>query len=290
MKKPNRLESKINHFHRLNFSLVDKIGFGGIFLFWIGFVLLCGLLYFFLAGESAYLVSMVSGVRITSFLNSLYFSVVAATTTGFGDIVPEGIFKLVASLEVIVSLLVVAVVTSKFISLKQDVILEELYEITFVERVNRMRSSLLVFRKNIHSLIHKIDDGLLKNRDVQHLYVTIATFKETIYEINSLFTNKRHNDFVRQINSVDVSLMTNSMIYSFQRLKVLLKLLEENDCDWKYSKMLFFLEKALQAEEDYFDLVKKSGLLSKEEYSNFEEERNKIIPKIRRHLVKPEIV
>lgn len=46
-------------------------------------------------------------------LNSFYFSVMTATTTGYGDIVPLGISKLVASLESITAFLVFGIFLAK---------------------------------------------------------------------------------------------------------------------------------------------------------------------------------
>ena len=281
--KQRVLESRIDKIHRVNFLAIDKVGFGGIFLLWIGFVILCGLIYFFFSSDSAYLLSMMTKTRVDSLLNSLYFSVVASTTTGFGDIVPMGIFKIISSIEVIVSLLVVAVVTSKFISLKQNVILEELYEITFSERINRMRSSMLVFRHNINGVIHKVEDGTVKKREIDQLYVLVATFKETIYEINSLFS-KKHKEFVKQMNGVDISLMANSMVHSFHRFRILLKLLEADGREWRHKKLTFFLDKALHAEEEYFRHVRDTGLLSSEDYKNLVVERDKVISKLKPYL------
>lgn len=283
--KKGKLSTKIDTIHRKHFSFVDRIGFGGIFVFWLGFVILSGLAYFFFSSNHAYLIYIIDGTLVNSLIDSVYFSVIAATTTGFGDIVPMGLFKLLASIEVIVSLLVVAAVTSKFISLKQDVILEELYEITFAEKINRMRSSLMDFRHDVHTLIHKVEDKELKERDTKQMFIIIATFKETIKEINSLFT-KQQKDFLRQINSIDVTLITNSMVHSFQRLNALLKILIEEKYEWKHYKVIFFLEKALEAQTTYFKLLKKSGLMPKLEYDTFYEEITKTIDEIEDYVKK----
>ncbi len=88
---------------------------------------------------------------INNLPDSIYFSFVTATTTGFGDFLPQGWFKLIVIAEVICGLLLLALVTSKLVSIKQDILLKEIYDMSFYERINRLRSGLLLFRQNLVS-------------------------------------------------------------------------------------------------------------------------------------------
>ena len=265
------------------YLLIDTISFIQIFLVWLGVVTGFSFIYQFLSTESSSLIITTTGEQVINIFDSLYFSFVSATTTGFGDIIPTGYFRLLSSFEVIISLLVIAVVTSKLISLKQNVILDELYEITFTERVSRMRSSLLLFRQNIHILTHKVEDSLVNKRDVANLHQQLSTFKETIEDITHILMRK-NKEFLKQIDNVDVELITNSINHSFQRIINLLRAFELNNCHWKIDKNIFFLDKAMLAYDDYYKQLKKEKLLTTDSLSDFSEEKNRQLETLRELL------
>jgi len=107
---------------------IDRLKFKHIFLIWVSAIFFFGLIYHFSINSEAFLLYSKEGTHVSGIKDAIYFSFVTATTTGFGDIIPVGYFKTVAVIEVIFGLLLLAVVTSKLISIKQDAILSELYE------------------------------------------------------------------------------------------------------------------------------------------------------------------
>ncbi|MBI2665619.1 two pore domain potassium channel family protein, partial [Candidatus Woesearchaeota archaeon] len=138
---------------------LDKITFTNILLVWTGTITMMGIAYFLLSNNISYLYYNSQDRVVDSLLDSIYFSFVTATSTGFGDIIPIGTFKVFAILEVIIGLLLLSFVTFKLVSLKQDLILNDIYEISFHEKLNRIRSSLLLFRQNTSKFISKLEDG-----------------------------------------------------------------------------------------------------------------------------------
>jgi len=70
----------------------------------------------------------------------------------------NGFFKLISIFEVVFGLLLLAFVTSKLVSIKQDVILNEIYDISFNERLSMVRSSLLLFRQSLSRMMEKIEE------------------------------------------------------------------------------------------------------------------------------------
>ncbi|MBI2523367.1 two pore domain potassium channel family protein, partial [Candidatus Woesearchaeota archaeon] len=124
------------------------------------------LVYHFLDSSENRLLYVLKNNAVDDLTDSIYFSFVTATTTGFGDIIPFGYFKIVAVMEVIFGLLLLSVVTYKLVSLKQDIISSEIYEISLNERISRLRSSLSLFRQNLDALISKVDDGTIKKRSI----------------------------------------------------------------------------------------------------------------------------
>src|SRR3989338_7023782 len=93
-------------FRRLNkmdkvYTLFDKLTFLNIFIIWALIAITFGAVYYFLAGPNSFLLYNPNNTPVNSSLDSIYFSFITATTTGFGDIIPYGIFKVVAILEVV---------------------------------------------------------------------------------------------------------------------------------------------------------------------------------------------
>src|SRR3989338_5860868 len=106
---------------------LDKLTFPRIFLLWILIIVSFGLIYYFLQSSSSYLLSPSTESTVSEIKDTVYFSFITATSTGFENIIPFGKLKWVAIIEVITGLLLLAVVTSKLVSIKQDIILNELY-------------------------------------------------------------------------------------------------------------------------------------------------------------------
>jgi len=190
---------------------IDSLTFTRIFTVWVAVVILFGLIYHFNTTENSYLSFTKTGNYVDKVQDTVYFSFITATTTGFGDIAPNGYFKFISIIEVILGLLLLALVTSKLVSIKQDLLLGEIFEISFKERINRLRSSLLLFRQNIsRQMSRKSDDSRAQ----------LFMLKETLNEIYAILPNEKQ---VRKIGSTDLEILLNSMILSFEKLRDYLK-------------------------------------------------------------------
>jgi hypothetical protein len=236
----NNMLSDIDHRRTTWF---DRLTFGNIFLIWIAVIFLFGLLYHF-AGQGRALIYAHDDIAVESFLDQIYFSFVTATTTGFGDITPVGTFKFVAAFEVVISLLLLAFVTSKLVMIKQDIILEEIYEISFKERMNRLRSNLLLFRQHLERLIAKVETHTVTSREVNSLSISIVHFEETLHEVVTLFPAKKQS-FTKRIDPVDRELLINSVVLSFEKLEETLRMLNSTQHEWKHPAMLKHLNSCL---------------------------------------------
>jgi len=73
---------------------------------------------------------------------AIYFSMVTATSVGFGDVVPLGILRLAAILEGASGLLVFGIIVSKLVSRRQEELVEDTHHIAFEERLGRVRTNL----------------------------------------------------------------------------------------------------------------------------------------------------
>ncbi len=244
-------------------SWIDKLTFTHILSIWITVILLFGVLYYVAGSSSASLFNVPKGKVTGSLADALYFSFVTGTTSEFGDMFPFGAFKFVSVLEIIFGLLLFAVVTSKLVSIKQDKILGELYDLSFDEKINRLRSSLLLFRQNLDRIIGRIEEGVLKRRHTNEMSVYISSLEHTFGGVLTL-VSKPAAQFVKSIDPINMELIFNSALSSLEKLHELLALMDQNKIDWKTDSILSQVNKCLLINEELFVKLNTYPALRKE--------------------------
>ena len=265
---------------------IDKLSFPKIFILWILITILFGCIYFFLSGPVSYLQLTQSELAVRSLPQSIYFSFITATTTGFGDITPVGGFRIIATIEVILGLLMLAIVTSKLISIKQNVIIDELYELTFSERINRIRSSLLYSRQNLNALIHKIEDDIIKKREIKTIYLNFISFQETLEEIILLLQKRSSGDFIKNIDDVHAGIIANSILHSLHRVEEIVLSMNTNEIVWQTEKNIHYLEKIIILTEEVFFEVEKRKIIPVDVFENLDTEKKSLISRIKESEIK----
>jgi potassium channel LctB len=249
--------------HKRVFVFVDRISFASILIVWLGVVFGFGMLYFVLQGSESYLLNTVDSAPISSVFEAIYFSFVAATTTGFGDIVPFGLHRLLSIIEVVFGLLLLAVVTSKLVSMKQNVILEELYDASVHEQLTRIRSTLLLFRQNINRLITRTEDKKIRKSELSDVTVHIATLEHVLDDLVLLSKKSTNNDFAKSIDSINAELLANSVLSSLEKLNELFELLfAENILLVKFETVVVHTNHCLQATRALMQNFKELHILS----------------------------
>lgn len=240
-------------------SLMDKITFKQILLLWILIVVVFGLFYFYFMRDRAMLFYIREGKSIDNLFDSIYFSFVTATTTGFGDIIPLGLFKIVAIIEVLLGFILLAVVTSKLVSIKQDVILTEIYEISYNERINKLRSSLLLSRQNLGNLINNINEGLRNEKSIIHNMDFYLVYLENIFnETSSLISKNSHGHFIKKLDSVNTEIIFNSLLQSLEKLHELIVTLDKYRIRWRFGSNINAIKKLLLLNENLFERLNNS--------------------------------
>jgi hypothetical protein len=251
--------------NRIN-GLLDRLNFLHILIIWIGILLFFGLLYYFLSGESTYLVYNLTREKVSGLFDSIYFSFITATSTGFGDVIPMGYFKLFAIIEVVFGLVLLAIVTSKLVSIKQDVIMNEIYEISFYEKINRIRSSLLLFRQNVGRVITNIESNSIRKREISDLYNYLSSFEDSLKEISDLITRQPSNNFTKVLDQMSTELILNSINQSFEKLTELIMLMINNKIEWKREIAIKIIEECMMINNSIFDGLQKAGIISEKEF------------------------
>ncbi len=265
-------------------SWYDKLTFFKILLIWTMIILIFGIIYHFFPIGNSFLMNNEIGSRVDNIYDAVYFSFIAATTTGFGDIVPMGSFKLIATFEVIFGLLLLALVTSKLVSLKQDVILDEIYELSLNEKINRIRSSLLLFRQNLSKVRTKIDDGSIRQREVNDLYIHIISFEDILYELVNFLSRQKGKDFMKTLSPVNLELILNSINSSLSKLDRLFDDLDLHKWSWKKELTIKHTLKCLEYSQKFFIKIKNQCPISCEDISLIKEEMDQLIDRLERKI------
>ena len=265
------------------FVIFDRLTFLDILIIWSSIVVLFGLIYFFLADTSSYLFSTITKAPVEGLLDPIYFSFITSTSTGFGDIVPMGSFKIISIVEVIFGLLLLAFVTFKLLSIKQDVLLNDIYELSFHDRVNTMRSSMLAFRQNMNRMTHKIEEDYISRREITELYNALSPFENILKDLLHLM-KKRDNNFSKRIDALNTEILFNSVLQSFRRISGLVNAMDKHELDWRTDMTLNLINYCIQLNKKLFLRIKYSRILSKKMFMNLNSEKNNIIGQLKAQL------
>ncbi len=269
--------------NKLN-TWLDKLTFPRIFLLWTSVVAGFGFVYRFLSTDIHYLYYVHQGLPVHDVVDSIYFSFITATSTGFGDIIPFGYFKIIAIFEVIFGLVLLAFVTSKLVSIKQNVILNEVYEISFHEKINRVRSSLLLFRQNVGRVIDRVEDKSIRSREVSDLYTFISSLEDTLNEVSMLMKRQGKTHFTKIIDPLDAELIFHSITHSFEKLGELIHILNNSGLDWRREVTLNFIQRCVDLDKSLLEKLEESNTLSEKTSLDIRTQNDKVLNKIELHL------
>jgi len=221
-----------------------------------------GFVYYQFPTSESFLLYTLDQKVVHSLPDAVYFSFVTATTTGFGDITPHGLFKILSIAEVVMGLLLIAVVTSKLISIKQDIILGELYDISFQERLNRLRSSLILFRQNITNIINDVEQEKATTKKAGDIEVYMSSFQSTLQDISALFSQSKSSEFIKRIDPLNTEILFNSVLSCWERLSDLYTEFEAKKVKWDNEDNTTTVIYCLKSTENLLAQIKKSSTLS----------------------------
>ena len=210
-------------------SWVERIRFVDLFGCWLILVILFGLLYYVL--DARYDILASRGKE--GFLNSIYFSFITSFPIGYGDVVPVGIGRFFAVIEGITGLIIYGIVISKLVSYKQESILNELYEISFEERLHRFRSALYLFRSDLSKFIFRVENNSTTQKQINDIWIMVNTLDVTLMDISKVLFKKVDREYIKKVDNLSLELIFNSIDTSLQKLLELVDTLEEKKLKWK---------------------------------------------------------
>jgi hypothetical protein len=208
-----------------------------LFSLWLLLNVVCTVIYFGLAtvhsiNAPTQLADMDTASRL---FNSFYFSVITATSVGYGDILPEGLSKVVAMIQSVASLLIFAIFVTKLVSRRQETTLAEVHRMTSESIFYNIRQGLFLVRKDFDMLIHEIqENGVLSEQDWEILTTAYLQAQNLIEEIPNLYNGQGHDLYIIDIKRE--KLLLEAMQRTMKRMEKLISILDERKVDWRAQK------------------------------------------------------
>ncbi|HEY4001843.1 MAG TPA: ion channel [Candidatus Xenobia bacterium] len=122
------------------------------------------------------------GVTWRGLGEALYFSGVTATSVGYGDVLPQGLSRVVSLAEAVAELLIFGGIVSKMVSRRQDRLIEDINRNSFEERLGRVRTNLHFILTELQS----VSTGLAEERMRVRLESIAAVFVGEVRTIHDL--------------------------------------------------------------------------------------------------------
>ncbi len=171
--------------------------------------------------------------NFSDFITMLYFSFVTLTSTGYGDVIPLGLSRIISVIEIFFGLVVFGFLISKLVSARQEKIIEELYDISFEDKVSRLRSQLYIYRVNISRIIDRITNTrFVKRSDMVSLESNLEGMKGSISRIK-MFLESENKKSISKVDDITLNLLFNSFSLSVSRMIEIFTLLDSKKYQWK---------------------------------------------------------
>ncbi len=135
---------------------------GQLLLAWLGMAIGFGVLYW-IAGLGGLGGLMEAGtpepMTLRGLLSAIYFSFITAMSVGYGDVLPTGPMRVLAIVEAIAGLLIFGFVISKFVSRRQEQVIDEIHRIAFEDRLGRVQTGLHLALSEMQAIALTCGDG-----------------------------------------------------------------------------------------------------------------------------------
>lgn len=203
--------------------IIDRATFKEVLLFWLVFMVALGFVYFFLTlfFDTVLYRGKVVQPGIESFFLMQYFSFITAVSAsqGYGDIFPLGLARFVAVVEAVTGLLLFGMLIAKLVSVKQEVILEEVYSISHDEKLSRVRSMINQFSIEMNKVMDKVHQGMITKRSIKESWVHFYSLSKALQDLNQLIFNPKResSEYVKTLDFNQLDLLIVGMTSSVQK-------------------------------------------------------------------------
>jgi len=132
-------------------DLAERLSSTRLALIWLAVILICAGIYW-LVGLLGHPSLVERNQPVRSLADAIYFSLVTATSVGYGDLLPVGAVRAVAVAEAVAGLLIFGALIAKFVSRRQDELVGEIHRIAREQRLDRVQTNLHMLVAEFQSL------------------------------------------------------------------------------------------------------------------------------------------
>jgi len=177
-------------------DMIEQLSAAQLFASWIAMVLVCGGMYW-LTSLSRRPGLLDHEVPIASTLpglwSALYFSFVTTTSVGYGDVVPVGPVRILSIVEAVIGLMIFGALVAKFVSRRQDQLVQEIYNVTFEARLDRVQTNLHMVLSEMQSIAAICEYGVTQPaRVAARLESAVLVFSGELRAIHALLYSPEH--------------------------------------------------------------------------------------------------
>lgn len=133
-------------------DLVEHLSTIRLALIWLAVILVCAGIYW-LVGLLGHPSLVEHDQPVRSLADAVYFSLVTATSVGYGDLLPVGAVRAVAVAEAVAGLLIFGALIAKLVSRRQDELVGEIHRIAREQRLDRVQTNLHMLVAEFQSLV-----------------------------------------------------------------------------------------------------------------------------------------
>ncbi|MFH1456232.1 MAG: hypothetical protein ABIF40_04760 [archaeon] len=139
-------------------------------------------------------------------------------------------------------------VISKLVSFKQELILDQIYDISFHERVSRLRSALYLYRSDVNRAMEHMDRDTFTKKRRSDLSSSISNFNTNLIEVKEILCPPK-KDFIKNLSDINQDLLINSIELSVLRTGELLNFFDEKEVKWRSLSILGNLKTVTKTNE-----------------------------------------
>ncbi len=231
---------------------LTQLSYAALLGLWLSLAAIFGVAYFLLAifAPAHGPVQLISQQNALWMLfDCIYYSIITATSTGYGDITPQGFSKLLASLQSITALVVFAIFVTKLVSQKQEMALREVHRLTFQDMFHNIREGLFILRKDCDRIMQDAQDGKLSDDHWQDLTIIYRQAQTFVQEIPNFYATDESKEEagIYTIDKQREQLLHEAVHRTLHRINQMLDTLSKYNVDWSgVEESMQELEKLVQ--------------------------------------------
>ncbi len=203
-------------------DLFERRSTGQLLEAWAGMIVVCGMVYWSVGASASH--SLLEAGHPVPFdssglVTAIYFSFVTATSVGYGDVVPIGVLRAVAIAEAAAGLLLFGAVISKFVSRKQERLVEETHRLAFEDRLDRVQTNLHLVLSDLQGIATLCEEGRVEKARIRvRLESAVLVFSAEMRAIHDLLYRPQQTPDEQVLEGI-----LSSLAASLQELVDLLK-------------------------------------------------------------------